>query len=87
MDSLEEDLQQSRSRAEDMQRDSADARAALQEAREETEVLRADTGRCRFRLGDLQQTLEHTQVCPPSQPSTQSNNTTVGLLAMQVQHR
>ena len=61
---IQEELQLSRSTAEQLRRDREAAEAALSDGREEAESLRTDLGRTNFRLGDMQEMLHRLQVEP-----------------------
>ena len=59
---LQEELQLSRSTAEELLRDRDSAEATLHECQEEAESLRTDVGRSNFRMGDLQEVVDRLQV-------------------------
>jgi len=61
---LQEELQLSRSTAEELLRDRDSTEAAVHESQEEAESLRTDVGRSNFRLGDLQEVVDRLQVGP-----------------------
>ena len=62
VEGLNEEVQLSRRAAAERRQENGDLRAALRQSQAEAEALRADAGRSKFRLGDLQQTVTQLQV-------------------------